>query len=836
MAKNRIILFASTKALIWKALSKFEDVDLYMPDLSMNTPALLLKKYFGYDSFRPMQEEIISRILNKKDVLVLMPTGGGKSVCFQIPALCLDGTCVVISPLIALMKDQVEGLKANGVQADCLNSSLSAEQEKAVVSQCLDGTLKLLYMSPEKAIQLADSFLRSFPISFFAIDEAHCISQWGHDFRPEYSRLRSLRSQFPEIPLIALTATAEKATRKDIITQLALKEPEVFISSFDRPNLSLKVSAGLKEKDKLKEISEFIRQRKKESGIIYCLSRKGTEELSSKLRTLGISCGYYHAGMSSEERSAAQDAFINDEIPVICATIAFGMGIDKSNVRWVIHYNLPKNMEGYYQEIGRAGRDGLPSDTVLYYSLKDLIMLTRFATESGQPELSLEKLKRIQQYAEARVCRRKILLSYFGESCQTDCGNCDVCMNPPKYIDGTIIAQKALSAITRLGEKVGTTMLIHVLRGSQSGELMEHGYHLIKTYGAGKEHSFDAWSQYMLQLLQLGLVEMAYDEGFVLKTTAFGKLVLQGKAQVQMVNILPPKEKAERKTLQAPVKTEIVADDLFEILRKLRKQIAESANLPPYVIFHDKTLKEMVSQLPKNMGQMLRIPGISESKYEKYGTEFLEAIISFAGAETDSEEEELLSPEKLNGYIAVLTDTRLLVTPDLLAKVLIGTSGVSMPVILQDLPFFGLLTGKTTYKVLLALLKKHFSENQVAEKFPTHDETERFFSAALFNNYSEASKEKLSRTIAGWNLERSDESITNTYILEQRKQYKRAYEIWTEEESLLFEKAMDETNDIEFLSEVFQRNPGSLKSYIRKMKTTGAEVKIRTAESIQQEK
>ena len=790
----------------------------------MSAPSQLLKKYFGYDSFRPMQEEIISCIFNKKDVLVLMPTGGGKSVCFQIPALHLKGTCVVISPLIALMKDQVEGLRANGVAAACLNSSLSPAEEKEVAGHCQQGKLKLLYLSPEKAIQLADSFLRTFPISFFAIDEAHCISQWGHDFRPEYARLKSLRAQFPDTPLIALTATAEKATRKDIISQLSLHEPEIFISSFDRPNLSLKVNAGMKEKEKLKEIGEFIAQRKNESGIVYCLSRKGTEELSAKLNAMGIPCGYYHAGMSSDERSKAQDTFINDKIPVICATIAFGMGIDKSNVRWVIHYNLPKNMEGYYQEIGRAGRDGLPSDTVLYYTLKDLILLTRFATESGQPELSLEKLKRIQQYAEARVCRRKILLSYFGESCQNDCGNCDVCMNPPKYMDGTIIAQKALSAITRLGEKVGTTMLIHVLRGSQSGELMEHGYHLIKTYGAGKEYSFDAWSQYMLQLLQLGLVEMAYDEGFVLKTTAFGKLVLQGKAKVQMVNILPPREKETRKSDRVQVKTESSGEDLFEVLRKLRKQIAESANLPPYVIFHDKTLKEMASQIPRSMEQMLRIPGVSENKYDKYGQEFLEVIVKFAGQDSKGSEaplSELLTHEKLDAYMRVLTSTNLLITPALLGRVLTGSTGVSMPVILQDLPFYGLLSGKTTYKAILGQLKKYFAENHVAERFPTNEETERFFSSALFNNYSDSSKKLLIKLVSGLPLERTDDSITNEYILEQRKLYKRAYEPWSREEGLLFEKAMSQTNDIEFLSTAFQRNPASLKSYIRKMKVSG---------------
>ena len=383
-------------------------------------------------------------------------------------------------------------------------------------------------------------------------------------------------------------------------------------------------------------MEDFLNSRKNESGIIYCLSRKSTEDLAAKLKAKGFQTSFYHAGMSSEERSGAQEAFINDEVPIICATVAFGMGIDKSNVRWVIHNNLPRNLEGYYQEIGRAGRDGLPSDTLLYYNLKDIILLTKFAKESGQPELSMEKLRRIQQYAEARVCRRKILLSYFGETCLTDCGNCDVCKNPPLTTDGTILAQKALSALSRLGEKVGTTMLIHVLRGSQNGELLELGYQHIKTYGAGKDLSYDSWTHYMLQFLQLGLIEIAYDENFTLRITEYGKLVLKGHEKIQLVNIPVPEEKKQKKK-KVISEAGTVSASLFEDLRKLRKLIAESASLPPYVIFHDKSLREMCALLPRNRTQMLKIPGVSESKFEKYGTEFLSVIIDFAGAVTEEE-------------------------------------------------------------------------------------------------------------------------------------------------------------------------------------------------------
>jgi ATP-dependent DNA helicase RecQ len=791
----------------------------------MNTSVVLLKKHFGYDSFRPMQEEIISLVMDKKDVLVLMPTGGGKSICFQIPALALEGTCLVISPLIALMKDQVQGLRANDIPAACLNSGLTAQEEKEVLTNCRTGKLKLLYLSPEKAIQLSDSFLQSFPISFVAIDEAHCISQWGHDFRPEYARLKSLRQVFPTVPFIALTATADKATRKDIITQLSLNDPQTFVSSFDRPNLSLKVRAGIKEKDKISEICNFIGRRKGESGIIYCLSRTGTETVSAKLREMGIPSAFYHAGMTSEERSATQEAFINDEVPVICATIAFGMGIDKSNVRWIIHYNLPRNMEGYYQEIGRAGRDGLPSDTILYYNLKDLILLTRFAKESGQPELSIEKLKRIQQYAEARVCRRKILLSYFGETRLNDCGNCDACLNPPKFIDGTIIAQKALSAILRLGEKTGTTMLIHVLRGSQNGELLELGYHKIKTYGAGKDLSFDTWSQFMLQLLQIGLIEMAYDEGFVLKVTPYGKQVLNGQETIQLVNPDPSLKEIGKPVIQSSIRND--GNLLFDELRKHRKQLAEKTNLPPYVIFHDKTLREMAEKMPRTASRMLDISGVSEKKFEKYGAGFLAVIRAIAGEEEEDEEipiEELITTEKLDEYICLLSEAQVQPTPQNLGKVLLASVKTGVPETVSSLSCYGILRGRTNYKTISSQLKAHFDTSPVASRFREQDISTAFFDEPHFNNMTQEWQEKTTRQIGQLEILRPDETITNEYILDQRKTFRRSYEPWTEDELAMFRKALEQTNDLDVHARIFMRNPGSIRAQYKKMKSSSGAV------------
>ncbi|TKC00810.1 DNA helicase RecQ [Pedobacter cryophilus] len=595
----------------------------------MLKPPELLKKYFGYDSFRPQQEEIIEKVLSGADSLVLMPTGGGKSLCFQIPALLLPGTAIVVSPLISLMKDQVDALRSNGIAAAFLNSSQTFEEQQMILDACHKGQISLLYVSPEKLISDIDIINQVCKPSLFAIDEAHCISSWGHDFRPEYTQLGFLRQRFAHIPFMALTATADKVTRRDIIKQLKLKTPQVFITSFDRKNLSLDVRIGVKPKEKMEEIIDFVKERDQQSGIIYCLSRKKCEEAYEALANAGVSAMFYHAGMSSETRSSVQDRFINDELQVVCATVAFGMGIDKSNVRWVIHYNLPKNIEGYYQEIGRAGRDGIPSETILYYNYADLIMLNKFASEGAMAEVNLEKLKRMQHYAEADSCRRKILLNYFSENLEENCGNCDVCSNPRKHFDGTLMVQKALSAIMRMGEKEGANMVIDVLRGSKKQEIVAAGYDKLKTHGAGAEVPAIDWQRYLMQMLNLGVLEIAYDENFALRITPLGKDILFGKRKMELTVL---------QTLQATDKTvktrknNAITDDeeLFNQLRKVRRDFSIEENVPAYVIFSDATLSEMVNQKPITSQDMLLISGVGEHKLEKYGNAFLNAIIDFS--------------------------------------------------------------------------------------------------------------------------------------------------------------------------------------------------------------
>lgn len=599
-----------------------------------------LKTYFGYDSFRPLQEDIIRHLMDRKDALVLMPTGGGKSICYQLPALLSEGTAVVVSPLISLMKDQVETLCANGIAAGALNSNNDETENASLRRACMEGKLKLLYISPEKLLAEANYLLRDMHISLFAIDEAHCISQWGHDFRPEYTQMGILHQLFPQVPIIALTATADKITREDIIKQLHLNQPRIFISSFDRPNLSLTVKRGYQQKEKSKAILDFIARHPGESGIIYCMSRSKAETVAQMLQKQGIKSAVYHAGLSPARRDEAQDDFINDRVQVVCATIAFGMGIDKSNVRWVIHYNLPKSIESFYQEIGRAGRDGMPSDTLLFYSLADLILLTKFATDSGQQSINLEKLQRMQQYAEADICRRRILLSYFGENTTCDCGNCDVCKNPPERFDGTIIVQKALSAIARSEQQIGTGILVDILRGNMSSEVTERGYHRLKTFGAGREVPVRDWHDYLLQMLQLGYFEIAYNENNHLKITQSGTDVLFGRARALLVTIRREeavqatrgrKRKATVPTKELPLglpNTE--SGELFEALRTLRKRLADQEALPAYIVLSDKVVHLLSASRPTTIEEFGNISGIGEYKKKKYGKEFVELIRKYS--------------------------------------------------------------------------------------------------------------------------------------------------------------------------------------------------------------
>ena len=569
-----------------------------------------------------------------------MPTGGGKSICYQLPALLREGTAVVVSPLISLMKDQVEALCANGISAGALNSSNDETENAALRRACMEGKLKLIYISPEKLLAEANYLLRDMHISLFAIDEAHCISQWGHDFRPEYAQMGILHQQFPQVPIIALTATADKITREDIIKQLHLNHPRIFISSFDRPNLSLTVKRGYQQKEKSKAIIDFIARHPGESGIIYCMSRSKTESVAQMLQKQGIRAAVYHAGLSPTRRDEAQDDFINDRVQVVCATIAFGMGIDKSNVRWVIHYNLPKSIESFYQEIGRAGRDGMPSDTLLFYSLSDLILLTKFATDSGQQSINIEKLQRMQQYAESDICRRRILLSYFGETATHDCGNCDVCKNPPERFDGTIIVQKALSAIVRTEQQISTGVLVDILRGNMTPEVVDKGYEQLKTFAAGREVPARDWHDYLLQMLQLGYFEIAYNENNHLKITSAGSDVLFGRATARLV-VIRREEANETKRgrkRKLPVLSKELPlglpntenEDLFEALRELRKRLADEEALPAYIVLSDKVLHLLSTSRPTTIEEFGNISGIGEYKKKKYGKEFVNLIRKFS--------------------------------------------------------------------------------------------------------------------------------------------------------------------------------------------------------------
>lgn len=595
-----------------------------------------LKTYFGYDSFRINQQDIVEAVLNKKDCLVIMPTGGGKSICFQLPALLLKGVTLVISPLIALMKDQVDGLNANGIAASYFNSSQTTQEQSAIIDRVLKADLKLLYVAPESLAGLQNILSERY-ISCVAIDEAHCISSWGHDFRPSYQQLGFLKKTLPNTPFIALTATADKATRQDIVKQLRIEHAQQFISSFDRQNIALEVRPA---NDRMSQIIKFIRQRPNQSGIIYCLSRKTTEQLSKKLKTNSIPAAAYHAGLNFDKRSKIQEAFVRDQTQIVCATVAFGMGIDKSNVRWVIHYNMPKNIEGYYQEIGRGGRDGLKAHALLFHSYADVIQLRNFASGASNEDVQVAKLDRMKQFSEATTCRRKILLSYFGELMANNCGNCDVCKNPPQFFDGTIIAQKILSAVYRLQETEAMGMIIDVLRGSHNAAVLAKGYQGVRTFGIGKDIAWKDWQHFVIQLINQGFCEIAFHKHNALQLTEFSKNVLFNGAKVALTKPVavteikaPAKERKTRtKRTRTKAKPKTDANSLFERLRLLRYKIAQEEDIPAYLIFSDATLKEIERARPLSDDDFLKVSGVGQRKMEVYGDEFIAEIMSFMGS------------------------------------------------------------------------------------------------------------------------------------------------------------------------------------------------------------
>lgn len=604
-------------------------LDSPLPSKIIEKPTALsvLKSVFGYQSFRKGQEEVINATLNGQDALVVMATGNGKSLCYQIPALCFDGLTLVISPLISLMKDQVDQLQANGIEADFLNSSQTLEQQQQVQNKLISGQLKLLYVSPEKV--MTNSFFQLISYSkvcFIAIDEAHCISQWGHDFRPEYTQLGGLKASFPDAPIMALTATADYATQQDILRHLNLKNLHKYIGSFDRPNIRY----TLEEKYKpMEQLTRFVLAQKGKSGIIYCNSRNKVERIAESLRNKGVSAAAYHAGMETAIRERVQQDFQRDNVQVVVATIAFGMGINKSNVRFVAHFDLPRSIESYYQETGRAGRDDLPAEAVLFYEPADYAWLQKILfekPETPQRQIEQHKLEAIGEFAESQTCRRLVLLNYFGEHRQTPCNNCDICLDPPKKYDGLVDAQKVMSTIYRVGQCFGAHYVIGVLRGMHNQKIIERQHHKLSVYGIGKDKSKEHWQSVIRQLIHLGFVQQVISElNPTLRLTESAKVILKGEEPLELAM---PRISAISKIAHNPQRQGVANydKDLFARLRFLRKQIADKENIPPYIVFNDATLQEMAQYMPTSNIEMLQINGVGSIKLERFGQPFMALI------------------------------------------------------------------------------------------------------------------------------------------------------------------------------------------------------------------